>query len=158
MKTRLAIAAVAVTLLSTSLAHAFDATSEVTDMAELRAAVRADKQALVESVLMLTPREAKNFWPVYAMYQRHLDSSNRRRVVAIENLVVADRPLSELYARNLGNELAASDEAEIKARRALQKGVIKALPPKKAARYLQLETKIRAVQAYDVAAAIPLIH
>jgi DNA polymerase II large subunit len=31
------------------------------------------------------------------------------------------------------------------------------LPPKKAARYLQLESKIRAVQAYDVAATVPLI-
>ena len=157
MNTRL-VAAVAVTLLLTPLAQAFDAASEVTDMAALRTAVRGDKRALVESVLTLTAREAKNFWPVYALYQRHLDSSNRRRVVAIENLVAADRPLSELYARNLGNELIASDEAEIKARRALQTGVFRALPPKKAARYLQLENKIRAVQAYDVAAAIPLIR
>jgi hypothetical protein len=31
------------------------------------------------------------------------------------------------------------------------------LPPKKAARYLQLESKIRAAQAYDVAASVPLI-
>jgi hypothetical protein len=31
------------------------------------------------------------------------------------------------------------------------------LPPKKAARYLQLESKIRAVQAYDIAANIPLV-
>jgi hypothetical protein len=35
--------------------------------------------------------------------------------------------------------------------------VMKALPAKKAARYLQLEAKIRATQLYDVAEAIPLI-
>jgi hypothetical protein len=32
------------------------------------------------------------------------------------------------------------------------------LPPTKAARYMQLEKKIRAVQAYDIAATIPLIR
>ena len=34
---------------------------------------------------------------------------------------------------------------------------MRALPPKKALRYLQLEAKIRAVQAYDIAQAIPLV-
>ena len=40
----------------------------------------------------------------------------------------------------------------------MQNGVLKALPAKKAARYLQLENKISAVQAYDVAEALPLIN
>jgi hypothetical protein len=68
-----------------------------------------------------------------------------------------DKPLSDPYARNLAKELVAVDEAEVKARRAMYNRVIKALPPKKAARYVQLESKIRAVQAYDVATAIPLV-
>ena len=34
---------------------------------------------------------------------------------------------------------------------------MRALPAKKALRYLQLESKIRAVQAYDIAQAIPLV-
>ena len=40
----------------------------------------------------------------------------------------------------------------------MHNAVLKALPTRKAARYLQLESKIRAVQAYDIAAAIPLIE
>jgi Spy/CpxP family protein refolding chaperone len=158
MMRKLAVAAFAVAMLVTPLANAIDLGSEVTDMQALRKAVREDKRSLVESALMLTPREEKKFWPLYSTYQRHLDASNRRRVVAVEALVAADSPISELYARNVANELVASDEAEIRARRALQKGVLKALPPKKAARYLQLEAKARAVQAYDMAAAIPLIR
>jgi len=31
------------------------------------------------------------------------------------------------------------------------------LPPKKAVRYLQLESKIRAMQDYDIATGIPLV-
>jgi hypothetical protein len=158
MNRKLALAALAVTLMVAPSANALDANSEVTNMEVLRDAVRTDKRALVESVLDLTPREADRFWPLYAVYQRRVDVSNRRRVVAIESIVAADGPISGLYARNLANELVASDEAEIRARRTLQNAVLKALPPKKAARYLQLEHKIRAVQAYDIATAIPLLR
>ena len=35
---------------------------------------------------------------------------------------------------------------------------MRALPPRKAARYLQLESKIRAVEAYEIAQALPLVR
>ena len=126
-------------------------------MAALRAAVQADKKALVARTLDLTAAEAKKFWPAFDAYQRSLDAANRRRVVVVEELIGTDRPLSDLHAKNLANELIAADEAEIKARRTLHNRVMRALPDKKAARYLQLEGKIRAAQAYDVAATIPLV-
>jgi Spy/CpxP family protein refolding chaperone len=109
------------------------------------------------STLQLTSAEAKKFWPLYDAYQRVLDSANQRRSLVVINLVSRDKPVSDLYARSLANEFIAADEAELKARRTLHNGVMKALEPKKAARYLQLESKIRAVQAYDIAATIPLI-
>jgi hypothetical protein len=36
--------------------------------------------------------------------------------------------------------------------------VMRALPASLAARYVQLESKFRAIQAYDIAAAFPLAH
>ena len=66
--------------------------------------------------------------------------------------------MSDLYARNLATELMQADEAEIKARRTLQNKLMRVLPPRKAARYLQLESKIRAVEAYEIAAALPLVN
>jgi len=86
-----------------------------------------------------------------------LDSTNRRRVVVVERLIVQDKPISELYAKMLASELLGSDDAELKARKTLQSRVMKALAPKKAARYLQLESKVRAVHAYNIAATIPLL-
>src|SRR5262249_1358369 len=99
----------------------------------------------------------KKFWPLYDTYQRSLDAANQRRTLVVINLVSLDKPVSDLYAKSLANELIAADEAEIKARRTLHNRTMRALEPKKAARYLQLESKIRAIQAYDVAATIPLI-
>jgi len=140
-----------------------DKTADVTDMEALRKAVQSDKKALVASTLKLTDAEAKRFWPLYDAYQRDVDLANRRRNVVVVTLVGRDKPLSDLYARNLATELMAADEAEVKSRRTLQNRLMRGvptriLPPRKAARYLQLESKIRAVQAYDIAATIPLIN
>jgi hypothetical protein len=162
MKTKFAAILFAVAMVAGQTALAEDKIAEVTDMQALRTAVRTDKKAFVASTLKLTPAEEKKFWPIYDEYQRNLDMTNRRRVVAIQQLAVGDAPESEIYAKRLVNELIVVDEAEVKARRALQNRLMRAvpsriLPPKKAARYLQLESKIRAVQAYDVAATVPLI-
>src|ERR1700680_4838557 len=144
-------------------AAAEDKGADVTDMQALRDAVRGDKKALVASTLKLTDDEAKKFWPVYDAYQRDVDLANRRRNVTLEALIVLDKPPSDLHARSLANELIAADEAEIKSRRTLHNRLLRGvptriLPPNKAARYLQLESKMRAVQAYDIAANIPLIQ
>ena len=136
---------------------------EVTDMQALRQAVRADKKAFVASTLQLTDAEAKRFWPLYDAYQRDLDMANRVRARAVENVVVKGNPISDLYAKNLANDLIAADELELKARRTLHNRLIKPLPGRsvmpaaKAARYLQLESKIRILLAYDIAATIPLV-
>ena len=157
MKKPVAAFLFAAAMLAMTTAMAEDKIAEVTDMQALRAAVRSGKKAFVTSTLTLTDAESKKFWPAYDAYQRRLDVTNRARTIAAEQLIGSDKPISELYARNMAKELIAIDEAEVKARRALHNAVLKALPAKKAARYLQLEAKIRAVQAYDVAATIPLV-
>jgi hypothetical protein len=136
---------------------AADAPADVTDMKALRSAARTDKRAFIASTLKLTDAEAKRFWPAYDAYQRTLDMTNRRRTVAIEGVLEVEKPKSDLYAKSFANEVLAADEGEIKARRTLYNRAMKALPAKKAARYMQLEGKIRAIQAYDAAEAIPLM-
>lgn len=157
MKMTVATLLFAVVSIMTPIASAEDKIAEVTDMQVLRTAVKSDRKAFVATTLKLSDAEAKKFWPIYEAYQRSLDAANRRRVVAVEGLIVHDKPISDLYARNLASELIASDEQEIKARRTMHNRVMRALPATKAARYLQLESKIRAGQAYDIAATIPLI-
>ena len=150
-------------LIVTQCAWAEDKTADVTDMQALRNAVRTDRKAFVASTLQFTDAEAKKFWPLYDAYQRDVDLANQRRNVVVTTLIGMDKPPSDLYARNLATELMAADEAEVKSRRSLQNRLMRGvptriLPPKKAARYLQLESKIRAVLAYDIAANIPLIR
>jgi hypothetical protein len=132
-------------------------TDEVTDLNALRASVKADKRAFVAATLGLSDAESKRFWPIYDKYQADLEQANRMRAVALKGLVSRESPITDLYAKQLARELVSSDEAEVKARRAMYNRVMRALPATKAARYLQLESKIRALQSYDIAVAFPLI-
>jgi Spy/CpxP family protein refolding chaperone len=132
--------------------------ADVTDMKALRAAVQTDKRAFVASTLQLSEAEAKKFWPLYDAYQRKVDLANRERTVALEGVIGATKPVSDLYAKNLAKQLVAADEIEVKARRTLYNRLMRALPAKKAAQYLQLEAKIRAEQAYQIAVTFPLLN
>ncbi len=163
MTKKLALVLSGLAMIAFQCAFAQDKAADLTDMQALRTAVKADKKALVASTLKLTPAEAKRFWPIYDAYQRDLDAANRKRNVALEGLIGLDRPISDLYAKTLANDLLVADETEVKLRRTLQNRLMRGvptrvLPPRKAAAFLQLESKIRAVQDYDIAAAFPQIH
>jgi hypothetical protein len=132
----------------------------MTDMKALRDAVRADKKAFVASTLKLTDAEAKRFWPIYDNYQRVLESTNQQRNVAVIDLVSLDKPITDLYAKSLANDLIAADEAEIKARRTLHNRLMRGVPtrvlPPRKAPALQLSEN-PCGSDYDIAATIPLI-
>lgn len=139
-------------------AQAENKPADAVDMQVLQKAMQGDKRAYVASMISLTPQEAKKFWPLYDAYQRDLDASNRRRVIVVERLIGMERPPSDLYAKTLSAELLAADDMELKARKTLQSRLMKALPARKAARYLQLESKMRALNAYNIAVHIPLVN
>ena len=116
------------------------------------------KRAAVASALSLTDAEAKKFWPVYDAYQRKLDANNRQYSRLIEDVVMSGRPVSDAYAKALAKDLADVEDAEMRARKAMYSAVVKALPGRKAIRYLQIENKIQAAYHYEVANTFPLVR
>lgn len=163
MKRNVAAVFLSAVMFVVPFAYAADKVAGTTDLQAMWKAVQTDKKAYVASVLNLTDTEGKKFWPIYDAYQRDLDMINRRRNLALEGLIGIEKPVSDLYAKQLANEMIATDEAEIKARRKMQNKLIKSkllspLPLKKSARYLQLESQIRAVQFNGIAQEFPLIR
>ena len=130
------------------------------NMQILREKVKADKKLLIATNMELTESEAKGFWPVYEWYQKELTAINQRMVKLIESYA-ADyqaNTLTDEKAKKLTEELVAIGKAEAELQAASVPKLSKVLPPKKVARYLQIENKIRAVVKYELAKAVPLVE
>ena len=131
-----------------------------TNMEILRQKIKADKKLVVAENLKLTDAEGAKFWPVYEAYQKDLQQINERFAAVI--LTYADAynkgPITNENAKQLLDEYLAIDDAEAKLKDTTTPKILAALPAMKAARYIQIENKIRAVVNYELAAAIPLVE
>jgi hypothetical protein len=108
----------------------------------------------------LTESEAKDFWPVYEEYQKSLAAINQRIAKFIKDYAADYRAntLTDEKAKKLIEEFIAIEQAEAGFKASYVPKLSKVLPPKKVARYLQIENKIRAVVKYELAAGVPLIQ
>ena len=130
------------------------------NMQILREKIKADKKLLVAKNMELTESEAKGFWPVYEEYQKDLTGINQRIGKLIESYAADYRAktLTDEKAKKLIDELVAIEQAEAGLKAASVPKLSKVLPPKKVARYLQIENKIRAVVKYGLAEGVPLVQ
>jgi len=130
------------------------------NMQVLREKVKADKKLVVATNMGLTESEAKGFWPVYEEYQKDLATINQRMAKLIESYAADYRAntLTDEKAKKLIDEFVAIEQAEAGLKASYVPKLNKVLPPKKVARYLQIENKIRAVVKYELAAGVPLVQ
>jgi len=135
-------------------------TTSTTNMDILRDKVKADKKLVVASNLQLTDAEGAAFWPVYEAYQKDLQALNQRMGAMVKAYADAYNkgPVANDVAKKLLDEALAVDDAEAKLKASYAPKVLKALPATKAARYIQIENKIRAALRYELAAGIPLVE
>lgn len=122
--------------------------------------LKADKKVIVAQYMELTDSEAKNFWPVYEEYQKDLQQIDLRLLALLQSYAVDYRAqsLTDEKAKTLLDEWIAIENDDAKRRRSYVSKVMNALPPKKAARYLQIENEYRILLKYDLAAAVPLVQ
>jgi hypothetical protein len=141
-------------------AGALAQTSGTTNMDILRQKVKADKKLVVAENLQLTDAEGAKFWPVYDVYQKELQQINERLTAVILAYAEAYKKgaVTDATAKKLIEEAAAVDDAEATLKRTSLPKILAVLPAAKAARYVQIENKIRAVIRYELAAGIPLVQ
>ena len=120
--------------------------------------LKADKKLIVSKYMELTESEAKNFWPVYEDYQNDLQKINERLGALLKSYAAdyRSKSLTDDKAKKLLDEWIALEQDDVKQRTAFIPKVMKALPAKKAARYLQIENEYRVLLKYDLATTVPL--
>lgn len=134
-------------------------TSDTANMEILRQKLKADKKLVVAANLQLTDAEATAFWPVYEAYQKDLQAINQRLGAVVRAYADAYNkgPIANDVAKKLLDDAVAVDEAEVKLKVSYVPKILAALPATKAARYVQIESKIRAAVRYEMADGIPLV-
>lgn len=130
------------------------------DMQILAQKVKADKKLLVDVNMQLTDAEAKGFWPIYDAYQKDLETVDGRvlKVISTYADAYSAGPVPNDLAKRLIGEYLDIQQDEAKMDRSYVPKLSEVLPGAKVARYLQIETKIRAVVRYELAARIPLVQ
>jgi hypothetical protein len=145
----------ALACLGSGIAAAQDKPADNMDV--LREKVRADKKLVVATALELTEGEAKAFWPVYGAYQSDMIEHYDRVAKLIGDYAKAYPTMTDATATELlGEFLALETDYAALLNRYLPK-FQRVLPPRKVARFYQVENKLRAVLDYQLARDIPLV-
>ncbi len=128
------------------------------DMEILRQKLQADKKLVVAQAMQLTNAEASGFWPVYDAYQADLGRINTQLGEVIKAYAAAYRTdtLTNEKAQELMADALKIEQAEVDLKKAYVPKLSAAVSQVKVARYLQIETKIRALFKYELAGEIPL--
>ena len=122
--------------------------------------VKADKKFITSKNLALTDAESAAFWPLYDEYQQSLENLNMRIAKLILNYAEAYRnqAMTDELACKLLQESLAIDADELAMKQAFVPKLQRVLPGVKAARYMQIENKLRAMVRFKLADEVPLIE
>lgn len=124
--------------------------------AEWLALIQADKKALVGRSMDLTPEESAKFWPLYDGFQRELAVPQNTVTRVLLDYIAAGQTLTDANAKRLIEQMHSAEKEELRLREKHFRQLLRVLPARKAARYVQIENKIQAVVRYESAKAVPL--
>lgn len=136
-----------------------DAATQDPAVIEARSLLQAGREDIVRDEIRLTASEAAAFWPAYEAYQSDIMVVRDRQANLIANYIEKYRAAS--VSNDLANALV-DDYLDIKSdllriQRKHTKRFRKALPPRKAARFYQLENKLDAELDVRLARFVPLM-
>lgn len=160
MKTFAGIALMFAIAAAPAFAQAPDSAAAVSQLQALVAEIGPEKRAFVGEQLALTEAEGGKFWPVYEAHQAALAKLNERR---LNNIVAYSEVWNAAATDDKAMAAVATEALDIeKDEAALMEhtyGKLKGhVSIVKAVRYLQLESKLRALVRVELAARIPYAH
>ena len=123
----------------------------------LRSDVRTEKIAILTALMNFTEAEDKAFWPLYRAYDAEMTRLSEERVALIAEYGRNYANLTDGLAATLGTR-ALELEARRQAVKAKHFEIIKkALSPRTALRFLQVEQQLLLIIDLQISAALPIV-
>ena len=154
MSKLLAVPVFAVFIVLSAAAYAQDQQ----DVEKTRADILENKKKIIAATLELRGQEDAVFWPLYEEYQNALRPVRDRSSRLIADYLRNYETLTDEQAKTMLREFLKIEWEQLKLKEAYVKKFSAVLPPKKVARYFQLENKIQSVIDYDLAKKIPVVR
>jgi hypothetical protein len=129
-----------------------------TDIQLTRAHIQTARQAIIADAMQLTEDESVAFWPAYRDYRVEMARLGDRLVKVITEFVSDPTTLADEKANRLLDEYLSIKAQDVAVKKKYVPVFRKLLPAPKVTRFFQLENKLDAVVAFDLAATIPLAH
>ena len=136
-----------------------ETTPDVTNDIELtRAIIQVKHQAIVTGAMDLKEAEAQAFWPLYREYRLDMSKVGDRYVTNLMTYLNNYDNLSDQLAEKLLNEYLSIEKARLDVKAKYIPRFRKVMPPKKVARFFQVDNKLEAFIKADLASEIPLVR
>jgi hypothetical protein len=121
-----------------------------------RQAVESQRRVLVSGALPLTDAEADAFWPLYDAYEKERRGLDEQANKMLADFLAAAATLTDGQARAMLDKALKVDEGRLRVRREYMERMAKAIPPRKVARFYQIDNKLDSVVRADLAKQVPL--
>jgi hypothetical protein len=118
--------------------------------------VENQRRILVAGALPLTDAEADAFWPLFDAYEKERRPLDERANKQVADFLAQSATLTDAQAKAMVDEALAIEEGRLRVRRTYLGRMAKAIPPRKLARFFQIDNKLDAVVRADISKQIPL--
>jgi hypothetical protein len=123
----------------------------------IRADMRAKHTELITKVMQFSGKEAEAFWPIFREYEKDLMKVNDEKLNILKEYAQSYENMTEEKAYDLAERSLDYEAGRVKLKRHYFKKFSKALSPKTAAKFFQVENQIQMLIDLQIASELPPI-
>lgn len=129
------------------------------ELRQARALLKFGREDIVREDMRLSEKEATAFWPLYDQYEADLLQVRNRYAELLTGYTAAYRAgtVSAEQAVQVVRQYLDIQKEQLKIKQQYFDRFLAVLPPRKAARFYQLENKMEVEMEYQLAQIIPLV-
>jgi hypothetical protein len=160
MKTVIVICAMCVLFMPSALAQTAVVTAKPlsdSDIQLLRSDVQAEKNDIITHTMAFNDQESAAFWPVYRDYARDQQVIGDDRWKLIKNYADNYDTMDDAKAAELAKQMFSIDSRTVTLRESYWPKFEKALGPKRAAKFYQVDNRLTLMINLKLSSEIPLI-
>lgn len=123
-----------------------------------REGLKAQKRTIIGGSVAMGEKEAAAFWPLHDAYEKERDAIDARESKLIEEFLAQGAQLSDARARAMLDEVIGLREERLALKKRYVKRFGSVLSPKQVMQYFQIDSKLDALLAAELARAIPIVR